>query len=97
MAGRWTAADMPDQTGRLAIVTGANSGLGRWRPRASSPGPARRVIVACRNIAKGDEAAARIRQDVPGAELRVEQLDLADLDSVRVVRGRARRRTASTC
>jgi NAD(P)-dependent dehydrogenase (short-subunit alcohol dehydrogenase family) len=82
MAGKWTAADIPDQTGRLAIVTGANSGLGRstaWElARAGAT-----VIVACRNTAKGDEAAALIRQDVPDADLRVEQLDLADLDSVR--------------
>jgi NAD(P)-dependent dehydrogenase (short-subunit alcohol dehydrogenase family) len=82
MAGRWTAAEIPDQTGRLAIVTGANSGLGRstaWElARAGAT-----VIVACRNTAKGDEAAARIRQDVPDADLRVERLDLADLDSVR--------------
>jgi NAD(P)-dependent dehydrogenase (short-subunit alcohol dehydrogenase family) len=82
MAGRWSAADMPDQTGRLAIVTGANSGLGRstaWElARAGAT-----VIVACRNTAKGDEAATQIRQDVPDADLRVEQLDLADLDSVR--------------
>jgi NAD(P)-dependent dehydrogenase (short-subunit alcohol dehydrogenase family) len=41
------------------------------------------VIVAARNTQKGEEAAAQIREDVPGAELRVEQLDLADLDSVR--------------
>jgi NAD(P)-dependent dehydrogenase (short-subunit alcohol dehydrogenase family) len=82
MAGSWTAAEIPDQTGRLAIVTGANSGLGRstaWElARAGAT-----VIVACRNTAKGEEAAARIRQDVPDADLRVEQLDLADLDSVR--------------
>jgi NAD(P)-dependent dehydrogenase (short-subunit alcohol dehydrogenase family) len=82
MAGRWTAAEIPDQSGRLAIVTGANSGLGRstaWElARAGAT-----VIIACRNTVKGDEAAARIRQDVPDADLRIEELDLADLDSVR--------------
>jgi NAD(P)-dependent dehydrogenase (short-subunit alcohol dehydrogenase family) len=78
----WTAADIPDQSGRLAIVTGANSGLGRstaWDlARAGAT-----VVIACRNTAKGEEAAARIRQDVPDADLRVVPLDLADLDSVR--------------
>jgi NAD(P)-dependent dehydrogenase (short-subunit alcohol dehydrogenase family) len=82
MPGKWTAAEIPDQGGRLAVVTGANSGLGRataWElARAGA-----KVIIACRNTAKGDEAAARIAQDVPHAELQVEQLDLADLDSVR--------------
>ena len=82
MAGKWTAADIPDQSGRLAVVTGANSGLGRstaWElARAGAT-----VIIACRDTAKGEQAAERIRQDVPDADLRVEQLDLADLGSVR--------------
>ena len=82
MAEHWTTADIPDQSGRLAIVTGANSGLGRstaWElARAGAT-----VIIACRNTAKGEEAATRIRQDVPAADLRVLALDLADLASVR--------------
>jgi NAD(P)-dependent dehydrogenase (short-subunit alcohol dehydrogenase family) len=80
--GKWTAADIPDQSGRVAVVTGANSGLGRstaWElARAGAT-----VIVAARNTGKGEEAASRIKQDVPAADVRVEQLDLADLDSVR--------------
>jgi NAD(P)-dependent dehydrogenase (short-subunit alcohol dehydrogenase family) len=82
MADKWTAADIPDQSGRVAVVTGANSGLGRstaWELARHGA----TVIVASRNTDKGEEAAARIRQDVPDAEVRVEQLDLADLDSVR--------------
>ena len=79
---RWTAADIPSQRGRLAVVTGANSGLGKsdaWElARAGAT-----VIIACRNIEKGEQAAAQIARDVPEADLRVEQLDLADLDSVR--------------
>jgi NAD(P)-dependent dehydrogenase (short-subunit alcohol dehydrogenase family) len=81
MAAHWTTAEIPDQSGRLAIVTGANSGLGRstaWElARAGAT-----VIIACRNTAKGEEAAALIRQDVPAADLRVLALDLADLASV---------------
>jgi NAD(P)-dependent dehydrogenase (short-subunit alcohol dehydrogenase family) len=82
MAGHWTAAEIPDQSGRTVIVTGANSGLGRstaWElARAGAT-----VIIACRNTAKGEDAASRIKQDVPGADLRVLALDLADLSSVR--------------
>jgi NAD(P)-dependent dehydrogenase (short-subunit alcohol dehydrogenase family) len=79
---KWTADDIPDQHGRVAVVTGANSGLGRstaWDlARAGAT-----VIIACRDTAKGEDAAATIRADVPDADLRVEQLDLADLESVR--------------
>jgi NAD(P)-dependent dehydrogenase (short-subunit alcohol dehydrogenase family) len=77
MAGRWTAADMPDQSGKLAVVTGANSGIGLVAARELGRHGAR-VIVACRNVAKGEEAASSI----PG-EREVRQLDLADLASVR--------------
>jgi NAD(P)-dependent dehydrogenase (short-subunit alcohol dehydrogenase family) len=81
MAG-WTAAEMPDLNGRTAVVTGANSGLGRataWELARHGAN----VVVAARNTDKGEHAAAQIRADVPGAEVRVEELDLADLDSVR--------------
>jgi NAD(P)-dependent dehydrogenase (short-subunit alcohol dehydrogenase family) len=81
MADRWTAADIPDQTGRVAVVTGANSGLGlvtaRELARAGSS-----VVMAVRNTTKGDHAAATIRAQAPGAALEVRQLDLADLESV---------------
>jgi NAD(P)-dependent dehydrogenase (short-subunit alcohol dehydrogenase family) len=81
MGEHWTTADIPDQSGRLAIVTGANSGLGRstaWElARAGAT-----VIIACRNTAKGEEAAAEIKRDVPAADLQVLALDLADLASV---------------
>jgi NAD(P)-dependent dehydrogenase (short-subunit alcohol dehydrogenase family) len=82
MAGKWTAADMPDQSGRVAIVTGANSGLGRSTARELARARAK-VIVACRDTAKGDEAAASITAAVPSAAVTVEALDLADLASVR--------------
>jgi NAD(P)-dependent dehydrogenase (short-subunit alcohol dehydrogenase family) len=82
MSPGWTAADIPDLSGRAAIVTGANSGLGRstaWELARHGAD----VIIACRDTQKGEEAATRIRDDVPDAALRVEQLDLANLDSVR--------------
>jgi NAD(P)-dependent dehydrogenase (short-subunit alcohol dehydrogenase family) len=82
MPGKWTAGDIADQTGRLEIVTGANSGLGlatAWELARHGAS----VILAVRDIAKGEQAAARIRADVSEADVRVEALDLADLDSVR--------------
>jgi NAD(P)-dependent dehydrogenase (short-subunit alcohol dehydrogenase family) len=79
---RWTAADMPDQSGRTAIVTGANSGLGLATARELARAGAA-VTLACRNTGKGEEAAGRIRAAVPGAALEVASLDLADLGSVR--------------
>ena len=76
MAGRWTAADIPNQTGRLAVVTGANSGLGLVTSRELARAGAS-VVLAVRNVEKGERAAAEV-----GERARVEQLDLSDLQSV---------------
>jgi len=81
MPDRWTASDIPDQTGRLAVVTGANSGLGLVTARELARAGAT-VVVACRNTGKGEEAANTIRAAVPGARIEVEELDLASLSSV---------------
>jgi NAD(P)-dependent dehydrogenase (short-subunit alcohol dehydrogenase family) len=78
---RWTADDIPDQSGRVAIVTGANSGLGLSTARELGRAGAR-VVLGVRNTSKGDQAAATIRSQARGAELEVRQLDLADLESV---------------
>jgi NAD(P)-dependent dehydrogenase (short-subunit alcohol dehydrogenase family) len=78
---RWTAADIPDQSGRTVIVTGANSGLGENAARELAAHGAT-VILACRNTDKGKAAAARMRGDV-----RVHKLDLANLQSVRSFAG----------
>jgi NAD(P)-dependent dehydrogenase (short-subunit alcohol dehydrogenase family) len=72
-------SDIPDQTGRTVIVTGANSGIGRAAARALAARGAR-VVLAVRTVAKGQETAARF---APGARVEVRELDLADLDSVR--------------
>lgn len=74
---KWTAADIPDQTGRTFIVTGANSGLGAATAKALA-GAGARVIMACRDTAKGDRVA-----DAIGGRAHVHALDLADLQSVR--------------
>jgi NAD(P)-dependent dehydrogenase (short-subunit alcohol dehydrogenase family) len=82
MAARWTAADIPDQKGRVVVVTGANSGLGMATARELARAGAQ-VVMACRNMDKGREAVSRITADVPDALLNLEALDLADLASVR--------------
>ena len=82
MAGNWTAADIPDQAGRTAVVTGANSGLGVVASRELARAGAR-VVMACRNVEKGEQAAGTIRDEVPARDVQVVGLDLADLGSVR--------------
>jgi NAD(P)-dependent dehydrogenase (short-subunit alcohol dehydrogenase family) len=77
MAGAWTAADIPNQDGRIAVVTGANSGLGLVTARELARAGAT-VVVACRDLVKGQRAAG----EMPGT-VEVKQLDLADLASVR--------------
>jgi NAD(P)-dependent dehydrogenase (short-subunit alcohol dehydrogenase family) len=74
---KWTEAELPDQSGRTVVVTGANSGLGEATARALAARGAS-VVLACRNTTKGDAAAARMSGDVS-----VRALDLADLASVR--------------
>jgi NAD(P)-dependent dehydrogenase (short-subunit alcohol dehydrogenase family) len=81
-ASRWTAADIPDQSGRVAIVTGANSGLGLATARELARAGAS-VTLACRTEEKARGALHSIRNQVPGAELTIARLDLADLSSVR--------------
>jgi NAD(P)-dependent dehydrogenase (short-subunit alcohol dehydrogenase family) len=79
---KWTARDVPDQRGRTAIVTGANSGLGRVVARELARAGAQ-VVLACRDTRRGEAAAAQIVASAPGAEVEVAALDLASLDSVR--------------
>ncbi|MFJ9307823.1 oxidoreductase [Streptomyces cyaneofuscatus] len=78
----WTVERIPDQSGRVAVVTGANSGLGLATARALARRGGR-VILAVRDEERGRRAVADITAGQPGAELEVRRLDLADLDSVR--------------
>ncbi len=78
---RWTEADIPDQSGRTAVVTGSNQGLGFEIARALAARGAH-VVLACRTPAKAEDAAARIRAAACGAQVSVRRLDLADLGSV---------------
>jgi NAD(P)-dependent dehydrogenase (short-subunit alcohol dehydrogenase family) len=74
---KWAATDIPDQTGRTVVVTGANSGIGAAAAGELARAGAR-VIIACRDTEKGATAAAAM----PGA-VEVRELNLADLSSVR--------------
>ena len=78
----WTSADIPDQTGRTAVITGANTGLGYETARALA-GRGARVVLAVRNLDKGKAAADLIARRYPGADVAVQELDLTSLDSVR--------------
>jgi NAD(P)-dependent dehydrogenase (short-subunit alcohol dehydrogenase family) len=78
----WTARAVPDQIGRVAVVTGANSGIGYVTARELARAGAR-VLLACRSEARGAEAGERLVAEVPGAEVEFARLDLGDLASVR--------------
>jgi NAD(P)-dependent dehydrogenase (short-subunit alcohol dehydrogenase family) len=77
----WGEVDIPDLSHRVAVVTGANSGIGFETARALAAKGAR-VILGCRSRAKGPQAAARIREAVPGADVIFDTLDLASLQSI---------------
>jgi len=79
---RWTAADVPDQTGRVAVITGANTGIG-FEAAAVLADRGARVVVAVRDLDKGRDAARRITAANPRAHVTVERLDLSSLASVR--------------
>ncbi|HEY3467716.1 MAG TPA: SDR family NAD(P)-dependent oxidoreductase [Amycolatopsis sp.] len=81
MSKNWTDRDVPDQTGRVAVVTGANTGLGFDTAKALADHGAS-VVLAVRDVEKGKQAASRFG---PGADVSVVELDLASLASVRDV------------
>lgn len=83
----WSEADIPDQTGRTALITGANSGLG-LRSAKVLAGMGARVLVAARDTERGNRAVAEI-----GRNAELVELDLADLSSVRKAAAQVRERT----
>ena len=79
MSSRWTTADIPDQTGRTFVITGANSGLGLQSTLALTDKGAR-VLMACRDTTRAEKARSGLTHP---DRAEVVELDLADLDSVR--------------
>jgi NAD(P)-dependent dehydrogenase (short-subunit alcohol dehydrogenase family) len=78
----FTAADVPDQSGKTFAVTGANTGLGLETARVLAARGAR-VVLACRDQGRGEAAMAEIRRETPAADLALVHLDQGDLASVR--------------
>lgn len=83
----WRATDIPDQSGRVAVVTGANGGLGLETARELARRGAR-VLMAVRNQEKAQEAMADIRESAPDASLALVSLDLGAQASVRAAADR---------
>ena len=79
---KWTTANIPDQTGRTAVITGANTGLG-YETAAALAAKGASVVLAVRNLDKGKEAARRIEQATPDAQVQLQELDLTSLESIR--------------
>ena len=73
----WTTENIPDLTGKTAVVSGANSGVGFCTCQSLAVRGAQ-VVMACRNLEKGQAAAGAILKDIPGASLELMRLDLAD-------------------
>jgi NAD(P)-dependent dehydrogenase (short-subunit alcohol dehydrogenase family) len=78
----WTEGEMPDFTGRVVMVTGANSGIGFEAVRAFVRRGAR-VVMACRNTEKAEAARALLQEVQPEAEIDIRHLDVGSLSSVR--------------
>src|SRR5215470_1401596 len=83
----WSAADIPPQTGRTAVITGATGGLG-YETALALAGAGATVVLTGRNDIKGRNALERIRAQYPGADISYEPLDLASLASIADFAGR---------
>jgi NAD(P)-dependent dehydrogenase (short-subunit alcohol dehydrogenase family) len=79
---KWTTADIPDQTGRVAVVTGSNTGLG-FETAAALAEKGAHVVLAVRNLDKGKDAELLIRKRTPNADVVLQELDLSSLESTR--------------
>jgi NAD(P)-dependent dehydrogenase (short-subunit alcohol dehydrogenase family) len=79
---KWTTADIPDQTGRVAVITGSNTGLG-FETAAALAAKGAHVVLAVRNLDKGKDAELLIRKRSPNADVALQELDLTSLESTR--------------
>jgi NAD(P)-dependent dehydrogenase (short-subunit alcohol dehydrogenase family) len=81
-AGKWTVQQIPTQTGKTALVTGANSGIG-YQAALELARHGAHVLLGCRNAAKGLAALERLQREALGASAEVVELDMASLASIR--------------
>src|ERR1700744_1037905 len=79
---KWTTADIPDQTGRVAVITGANTGLG-YQTAAARAARGAHVVLAVRNLDKGKDAVAQIAATSPDADVALQELELKSLAEIR--------------
>jgi NAD(P)-dependent dehydrogenase (short-subunit alcohol dehydrogenase family) len=86
---KWTTADIPDQSGRVAVITGANTGLGYETASALAERGAH-VVLAVRNLDKGKDAVARLTANGPQGDVALQELDLTSLQSVRAAAAQLR-------
>jgi len=77
----WTTAEIPDLTGKVAVVTGANTGLGYQTTRALA-GAGAKVVIAARNLEKAETSRTKVLEENPDAQLEILEIDLASLASV---------------
>ena len=78
---KWTTSDIPDQSGRVAVITGSNTGLGLETARALA-GRGAKVVLAVRNVEKGEAARASIVSDHASADVSLQAIDLGSLESI---------------
>src|ERR1700691_6481464 len=81
-ATKWTVQEIPSQTGKTALVTGANSGIG-YQAALELARHGAHVLLACRNAAKGLAALERLKREAPGAAAELVEVDMASLASIR--------------
>lgn len=79
---KWTTENIPDQTGKVIVITGATSGLGKQATKVLASKNAT-IVMAIRNTEKAKKAVQEIKSEYPKADIKIEQLDLGSLDSVR--------------
>jgi NAD(P)-dependent dehydrogenase (short-subunit alcohol dehydrogenase family) len=85
----WNLSQLPEQTGKIVVITGGNSGIGYEAARGLAKLGAH-IVLACRDTAKAQAALQSLRAEQPGAQLEAMALDLADLASVRDFAARLR-------
>lgn len=82
MSRNWTSDNIPNQKGKVFLVTGANSGLGLGTSKVLAAKGAK-VVMTARNLQKGQKAVQELKKEIPGAQVELMRLDLADLDQVK--------------